>query len=188
MSARGTMLILAVITCAAVMIAPAFAGDNDGPAVGGGEGVCTTDGAWFGVSPYWGLSWTIVFQSDSHWTGSFSLRFIGGDPTVGGYFPDAVSLSETVGTWERTGRRTFRYTMVHWGLAEGGQEPVFILKNSGTSVVTGQCDQLELTNEFLAFYDPTQDPFGDDPPAFGCFPDGSVSTARRIPVEPACDP
>jgi hypothetical protein len=55
-------------------------------------------------------------------------------------------------------------------------------------VVTGQCDQLEITNEFLAFYDPTQDPFGDDPPAFGCFPDGCVSTARRIPVEPACEP
>jgi hypothetical protein len=186
MKARTILQILSLVACAALVVAPALAGDDEAP--GGGNGVCTTDGAWFGVSPYWGLTWTIVYQSDSHWTGSFSLRFIGGDPTLGGFFPDAVSLSETVGTWERTGRRTFTYTMIHWGLAEGGQQPVFILKNSGTSVVTGDCDQLEITSDFLAFYDPTQDPLGEDPPAFGCFPDGSVSTARRIPVEPACGP
>jgi hypothetical protein len=169
------------------MITPAFAGEGLG---GGnpGNGVCRLDGAWFGVTPYWGLTWTSVYDSDSHWTGPLSLMFIGGDPTLGGAFPDVVSLSGTTGTWVRTGRRTFEYTMIHWGLGEGGQQPIFIMKASGSVVVTGECDELEVTNHSLAFYEPTQDPFGDDAPFFGCVEDGSTSTARRIPVQPPCEP
>ena len=181
------MRILSVVACAALMVTPAFAGD-DGPGGNPGNGVCTLDGAWFGVTPDWGLTWTVVYDSDSHWTGPLSLRFIGGDPTLGGAFPDVVSLSGTTGTWVRTGRRTFDYTMIHWGLSEGGQQPVFIMKATGSVVVTGTCDGLDITNHTLAFYEPTQDPFGDDDPLFGCIEDGSTSSAQRIPVQPPCEP
>lgn len=186
MTARTTR-ILSIVACAVLMITPVFAADGLG---GGnpGNGVCTLDGAWFGVTPYWGLTWTSVYDSDSHWTGPLSLMFIGGDPTLGGAFPDVVSLSGTTGTWVRTGRRTFEYTMIHWGLGEGGQQPIFIMKASGSVVVSGECDELEVTNHSLAFYEPTQDPFGDDAPFFGCVEDGSTSTARRIPVQPPCEP
>lgn len=185
MSVRNVWRILWVMGVLALLAVPAAAGDNDGP-VGGGQGVCDLDGAWFGVMPAWGLTWTAVYDSDSHWAGTLSVRLIGGDPTLGGAFPNAESLSGSTGTWVRTGRRTFDYTMIHYALAAGGQQPVFLLKNSGSVVVTGDCDRLELTSHTLAFYDPTQDPFDDDP--FLCFPDGSGSTARRIPVEPPCEP
>ncbi len=178
---------MAVAACAALMVVPVFAGEDPGLGGNNGNGVCTSDGAWLGTSPAFGMSWTVVFYSDSHWTGPMSLQFIGGDPTFGGFFP-ATSLSRTTGTWVRTGHRTFDYTMIHYGLAEGGQEPVFIMKSSGSVVITGQCDYMEVTNGSLALYDPTQDPFGDEPPAYGCIPDGSPSTAQRIPVQPPCEP
>jgi hypothetical protein len=187
MKNRSVWRILSIFACAALLAVPAPAGDDETQAEGiEGSGVCTLDGAWFGATPAWGLTWTVVYDSDSHWTGPLSLRFIGGDPTLGGFFPDVRSLSGTTGTWVRTGRRTFDYTMIHYGLAEGGQQPVFLLKNTGSVVVTGDCDGLDITNHTLAFYDPTQDPFDDDP--FLCLSDGTGSTARRIPVEPPCEP
>jgi len=176
---------VSVAVCALFVVSPAMC--SDGVEGGNGRGVCRLDGAWLGTSPYWGLTWPIVYQSTSHWTGTINVQFIGGDPTLGGFFL-ATSLSRTTGTWVRTGRRTFDYTMIHYGLAEGGQEPVFIGKLSGSMVMSWRCDHLEVTNGSLALYDPTQDPFGDEPPAIGCFPDGSLSTAQRIPVQPPCEP
>jgi len=174
------------VVCALFVATPAMCGD--GVEGGNGQGVCNLDGAWFGTSPAWGLTWPIVYQSTSHSTGTVNAQFIGGDPTLGGFFP-VTSLSRTTGTWVRTGRRTFDYTMIHYGLAEGGQQPVFIGKLSGSIVVSGQCDHLEVTNVSLALYDPTQDPFGEEPPAYGCIPDGSLSIGQRIPVQPpSCEP
>ena len=174
-----------VVVCALCVVSPAMGGEGDEFA--NGKGVCHLDGAWLGASPGWDGVFTIVYDSDSHWTGTASMRFLGSDPTLGGFF-EATSLSRTTGTWVRTGRRTFDYSMIHYGLAEGGQEPVFIGELSGSIVVSGQCDHLEVTNGSLALYDPTQDPFGDEPPAYGCIPDGSLSTAQRIPVQPPCEP
>ena len=187
MTARNVVRVLSVLACAALMVVPAFAGDDEEFGKGNnGQGVCTLDGAWYGVTPYWGLTWTAIYDSDSHWTGSMSLRFIGGDPTLGGFFPDVESLSETIGTWVRTGRRSFDYTMVHYGLEEDGQTPVFLLKSTGSFVVTGDCDQVEITNTSLEFYDPMQDPFAED--GYPCMADGSPSFAHRIPVQAPCEP
>lgn len=187
MKCRTAFRSILILVCAAFMAAPVCAGE--GVELGGnnGNGVCRLDGAWLGFSPAWGVTWTVVYDSDSHWTGPILLQFVGGDPTLGGFFP-TTSLSRTTGTWVRTGKRTFNYTMIHYGLADGGQEPVFVAKLSGSVVITGQCDQLEVTNGSLALYDLTQDPFGDEPPFFDCIPDGSLSTAQRIPVQPPCVP
>jgi hypothetical protein len=170
------------MVCAMLMAPPVLYGDD-----GNGRGVCRLDGAWLGSSPAWEGTWTIFYDSDSYWTGPLVMRFIGSDPTLGGFFP-ATSLSSTTGTWIRTGRRTFEYTMIHYGLAEGGQQPVFIAKLCGSVVLNSTCDEMEATNGSIALYDPTQDPFGEDPPFFDCIPDGSLSTARRIPVQPPCEP
>jgi len=38
-------------------------------------------------------------------------------------------------------------------------------------------------------YSPDQDPFGSDPPAYACIPDGTIGFAQRIPVDPPlCEP
>ena len=42
--------------------------------------------------------------------------------------------------------------MIHYGLAEGGQEPLFVGKLSGSVVMTGRCDRLEVTNGSVELY------------------------------------
>ncbi len=187
MTARNMFRVLSIVACAALMVTPALAGDGADLGEGESWGICFLDGAWLGSSPAWGISWPIVYDSDSYRTGTLSMRMVGGDPSLGGFFP-ADSLSRTTGTWVRTGRRTFDYTMIHYGLAADGQAPVFLAKLSGSVVLNGSCNQMEVINEALALYNPGQDPFGDEPPEFGCVPDGSLSTAQRIPVQPACEP
>ncbi len=107
---------LLVMGFLSLLVAPAFSGDDEGPAeVNNGWGVCEPTGAWLGVSPGWGLQWTLVYGAGSHWTGPFTLQFIG-DASLGGAFP-ATAYTSTTGTWVRTGRRTFEYTMITYGLA-----------------------------------------------------------------------
>ena len=116
-----------------LVAAPALSGD--GVEDGKGQGVCRNDGAWIGESPSWGMQWTAMYTSESHWKGSYTTRWIGGDPTLGGFFPSVVAFSNTVGTWIRTGRRTFEYTMITYGVDASGL-PVYIAKNSGSSSLT----------------------------------------------------
>jgi len=148
-------------------------------------GWCTLDGSWIGSSPMWGSSWLVEYQSVNLWKGSFTLRFVGGDPSAGGAFP-VESQSIAVGSWVRTGRRSFDYTMVYYGLAAGGQQPVVLVKLTGGVATANDCQTLEVYNESYSLYDPTQDPFGADDPLYGCFPDSGVSPAQRVPVQDSC--
>lgn len=189
MTTRTLLRMLSIFACAALAVAPAIAGDHDGLGGGNnGNGVCTLDGAWLGQSPMWGVSWVVDYDSDTHWTGSFTMDFIGGDPTLMGLYPTAVGYSMIAGSWMRTGPRTFDYTFIAYGVDMFGL-PVYITKNTGNSAISGRCDHLDVMNMFIAVYDPAQDPFGEDPPV-QCIPDfpGSEHFARRIPVDPPCEP
>ena len=82
MRAQRAWQILAVMACAALLAAPAIAGD-DGQGGGERSGVCVLDGAWVGFheNPYlYGLiRWTVVHDPDSHWKGTMQLHFVGAD-------------------------------------------------------------------------------------------------------------
>jgi hypothetical protein len=193
MSAR-TMRLLAVVACAALLSVPALAGDTGpgGPGGNQGNGACTAEGAWVGSMPdSVGPAWTMVFTPGSHWQGSFTLYTGEFDGSFGGAFP-VTMMSPFVGTWVKTGPRTADWTMMAYGfgpdVVTGVMTPVYVLKASGYSEFTGRCDELETLTVSVALYLPTQDPFGDDPPFFGCFPDGTLETAKPLPVEPPCEP
>jgi hypothetical protein len=193
MSTR-TMRLLVVAACAALLALPALAGDDEqgGPGGNQGNGACTAEGAWVGSMPdSVGPAWTMVFTPGSHWQGSFTLYTGEFDGSFGGAFP-VTMMSPFVGTWVKTGPRTADWTMMAYGfgpdVVTGVMTPVYVLKASGYSEFTGRCDELETLTVSVALYLPTQDPFGDDPPFFGCFPDGTLETAKPLPVEPPCEP
>jgi hypothetical protein len=192
MKARSGWQILAVMVCVALLTAPAIAGDVG---QGGGKrlGLCVIDGAWIGshYNPYlYGLMrWTVVHDPDSHWKGTMQLHFVGADGSFGGLFPTVTLLSPTVGSLVRTGQRTFDYTVISYGVDAAAGVPVYIFKNSGTIEVSGHCDVLEVESVAFEFYEANQDPFGSDPPFYGCIPDGTIGFARPIPVDPPyCEP
>jgi hypothetical protein len=172
------------------MSVPAAAGDNDGPAVGGGQGVCEPDGAWFGHVPAWGLEVTWVTDSDSHWVGKYSMQFYGGDPSFGGLLP-ATIWSPTTGTVVRTGRRSFEYTHITYGLGTdpiGNTVPIYIAKAIGVLELSEGCTVVNGVSLSVELFAPNQDPFGEEPPAFGCYPDASPISGRRMTVDPPCEP
>ena len=97
MTARSAARTLSIIACVAAIVAPALAGDADGPGGNNGQGVCRTDGAWIGSAPDFGITFMAVYDAESHWWGTIDLTWIGGDPTFFGSFPDAVAFSEVKG-------------------------------------------------------------------------------------------
>jgi hypothetical protein len=192
MSLRSLRLV-SVVAIATLAALPVFAGDNEpgGPGGNGGNGTCTPEGAWLGHTPDGsGPAWTIVYTPESYWQGSFTLNLTGFDGSFGGAFP-VTTMSPFAGTWVRTGPRTAAYTMIAYGLGPdpvtGAMVPYYLAKNSGTVELTGRCDSLEVVSLSIALYLPTENPFSDDPPYFGCFPDETLFVAQRIPAGPPCE-
>lgn len=192
MSVRIVRLI-AVVPIAVLLALPVFAGEGEsgGPAGNQGNGVCTPEGAWVGTTPDGaGPAWTMLFTSGSHWQGSFTLITGEFDGSFGGAFP-VTMMSPFAGTWVKTGQRTADWTMMAYGLGPdpttGVMTPIYILKSSGEVEFTGRCDELEILSVSTALYLPTQDPFGDDAPFFGCFPAGTLEIAKPIPADPPCE-
>jgi len=185
MTARSAARTLSIIACVAAIVTPALSGDADGPGGNNGRGVCRTDGAWIGSAPDFGITFMAVYDAESHWWGTIDLTWIGGDPTFLGSFPDAVAFSEVKGQWKRTGRRTFEYTMISYGLDATGQ-PVFIAKNSGWKRLLEGCHSSEIEGA-IELFAPHQDPFGDDPPMYGCV-GPAFAFEMQMSIDPPCEP
>ncbi len=90
-----------------------------------------------------------------------------------------AAVTKSYGTMVKTGRNTYQITMVCYYVDADfnflcWDVPV------GTIVQTGP-DTFEYSGT-SAFYMPDQDPFGDEPPAIGCWPETVV--CRRVPILP----
>jgi hypothetical protein len=177
-----------ILSCAVVLALiamPTFPGDQNGPGGGQGQGVCRTEGAWIGEAPDFGIGFMAIYDAVTYWWGTVDLTWIGGDPTFLNSFPNAVAFSAVKGQWHRTGRRTFEYTMISYGLDALGQ-PVYIAKNSGWKRLLPGCRSSEIEGA-IELYAPDQDPFGDDPPMYGCI-GPAFATEMRMHIDPPCEP
>jgi len=111
------------------------------------------------------------------------------DPSFGGMFPDAIAATNMRGTYVKTGLNTYAFTVMSYGLgqpAEGetGRPVVYISVVSGQGALTDK-DTQSAPLYTAAVYAPDQDPFGDEPPAYGCFP--VSGTYKRVPVAASCE-
>jgi hypothetical protein len=183
--------LVSVVAIATLAVLPVFAGEGES---GGhqGNGVCRAEGAWVGRMPGGAAPvFTMIFTPGSQWQGSYTVFTGEFDASFGGAFP-ATMMSPFVGTWVKTGPRTADWTMIAYGLGPdaitGVMTPVYIIKSSGYTEFTERCEEIETVSVSVALYLPTQDPFGDDPPYFGCFPDGTLEIATPIPAQPPCEP
>ena len=87
---------------------------------GAGKG-CSIQGSWFGVV---GLGdtrltgWIITVSGKSANEGENNIEYPNFDPTLGGNFPGAVSLSTSRGVWKCTGDNTFDYRFTGYAIDE----------------------------------------------------------------------
>jgi hypothetical protein len=136
-----------------------------------------------------GVAWVASYDEGaptSNDLGSDEVELINFDPTLGGGFPNAVRYTAFHGVTQRTGPRSWRYTMIMYVL-DSLDNIVYIAKNSGIKKLSHDCSTMYL-DYGLELYGPGQDPFDDEPPLYGCSP-GDPLTATRMTVEaPACGP
>lgn len=143
---------------------------------------CTTVGTWFGVGDS-GTTWMdTVTPGSSATVGQMNLEWVLLDPTLGGFFPQAVRATNAVGVWEKVNERNYEYTWVVYALDAAGAA-VFVARASGTKSLA-DCDHINITY-VLELWLAGQD-MNADPPFF-CV--AGTATETRMPlVQAVCQP
>jgi len=146
-------------------------------------------GTWFGTNSYGHvilLTITPLGPDSDQFAASLDITK---DPSLGGLFPGTIAATNERGTYVRTGLNTYAITTMSYGLAEpaegeGARQVVYIQVVSGQFILT---DENTFASDLYtaAMYAPDQDPFGDEPPAYGSYP--VSGTYRRMPVIPVCE-
>lgn len=125
---------------------------------------CSLQGSWFGVNSPEDTTltgWMVTATGKSNNQGTNNLEFPNYEPTLGGFFPNAVRISTMRGAWERTGGNTFDYTFTGYALDQLNS-PVYIAKVSGHITLSADC-QSEYITATLEVFLPFMSFFDDDP-------------------------
>jgi hypothetical protein len=150
---RGLLTILAACLFGASGMATAAGTGND----------CSPLGTWLEVKPgtheLAGFLSTVIGQSNNQ--GTMIVENPGFGAALGGLFPGSVDGSQDRGVWERTGGRTFKYTLVGTHVDSSGVI-VWIRKFNGTITMTDNCKTEKIT-AVMAVYQGTDDPFEGTP-------------------------
>ena len=145
------------------------------PAMGatGQNNGCSLQGSWMGTG---NIQLLTTYNGQSVSSGTIIGELPGFDPTLGGTFPNAVTLTSLRGVWERTGGNTFVYSQVGYALDATGKI-VWIGKNSGNKLLTEDCNLMKIEST-LAVSSP------DGTPLF-CAPVETIYL-HRITIDPPC--
>lgn len=169
-----TLLVLGV----ALMASPGLAGtaadaENPRPALLGS--FCNPAGTWLGVGETGSLNLTTVAPAQ---LGEFSSvnETVAFDPSFGGALP-AVDATLGRGTLRRTGRRSFDVGGLRYGW-DADLAVVWIERSESVFEMERGCDA-GTSDGLFHYYGAWQDPFGDEPPAFGTFP-GHLEFVRLL--------
>ncbi len=143
---------------------------------------CKGEGAWTATDPS-GYTWKLLITplDKTMEKMGVSVTPVNFDPTLGGAFPDVVTLTPLNGVIELADDNLIDYQWVGYGLG-ADREIIYSLRSRGTLEFL-DCETVEGSGS-LGFYGSWQDPFGEEAPAFGCFP--SVSLAVRDPMVEPC--
>ncbi len=126
---------------------------------------------------------------------SYREQWLNGDPTMMGMYPEADSCSDLVGEAVRTGRNTYDYTVIGYGVQSqpGNRGKIqYIWVNSGTLTAINH-DTMEGSDIYLSVYSPDKDVDpADGYPDEGAEPDVCLGpmegVSKRVPLMPVCVP
>jgi hypothetical protein len=161
------VLFSSIMLCMAI---PGLAIADGGPKAGDGPNNCSFQGTWFGVISPEILTltgWVVTVEGKSHDSGTNNLEYPTFNPTLPDAsgvptFPAAVRISTLRGAWERTGRNTFAYSFMGFGL-DSANAPVYIAKVNGTIELSGDCGTEAITASMSVYYPANVSPFDGAP-------------------------
>jgi len=155
---------------------------------------CTLEGSWITVPANADVINTVfaVPLDPGNERVSIIARIPQQDPTYGGAFPTVTRITDYVGEAVRTGLNTFSVTLVNHGI--NGNNLAFPqqvgLERVATAVLRGTIELIDCktlhSEVWAAVYAPDQDPFGDEPPAYGCLGPFYNTRQRIIPGGEPC--
>lgn len=123
------------------------------------KGPCNRLGVWYGEGDQ-GYSWMVV--ETPGWnaiSGQFTVEWIELDPTLGGFFPEAVRATNAVGVWEKVGRLMYEYTWIAYGLDEDSGV-LYTARASGEAELV-DCDNVDM--DYVLEFWPGKIVFSTDP-------------------------
>lgn len=107
----------------------------------GPPNACSLQGTWIGelevLAP--GARFLSSYHGQTPLSGTLDLQFFGVDAAIPGFFEDATDVGHAKGVWQRTGRRTYAYTMFNYGVDDEGTI-VYAVKTYGTKELTEDCN------------------------------------------------
>jgi len=170
-----------VVACGIVLVAlcasPVLAG---GPGAGGSNN-CSNVGTWLGLGDT-GFTWMNTITPGANATvGQLDIEWVLIDPTLFGFFPDAVRVTNATGVWEKVNRQTYMVTWMAWGFDVNGF-PLYVGRLSGTDTMVG-CDELDV-GYVLEIFLPGQD-MNTEPPIFCA--NGHATETRMPLVQAICE-
>ena len=158
-------VLAAILTLGLAFPGVALADDDDDSDSDSDGRRCSQIGTYFGiVSPEFpvltGVTWSAMGNSENY--GTNLLNWANNpNPTMGGLFPGAVRTSWLRGNWERTGKRTFVYTLMGYSV-DVDNNMVGIVRFRGDVEHTPDCQHEYITSMVDIWY-PPMSPFKDDP-------------------------
>ena len=140
---------------------------------------CDLHGTWVGEvdESAGGGKWLATYHGRTRTKGTLELQFLDVSANLGPPF-DAERFSPTKGVWERTGRRSYVYTMVTYGVDSLGYT-YYSAENTGTIVLSEDCNSMTV-DACLEYIAPNGTPF-----FCVC---GATATATRLELQEPCAP
>ena len=138
---------------------PVFAG-------GGHKGDCKLLGSWIGYDADGAAWWMSTADGKNASRGTLNLEVPGSKL----FFDGAFSVTELRGSWVKTGKRTYDWTVIGFPYAEDTTTMVLV-KFSGTDTVSDDCNTLYATEVVMELFAPNADINVDIPFHSEDFPD-----------------
>jgi len=141
---------------------------------------CDLQGTWIGEvdESAGGGKWLATYHGRTRTKGTVELQFLDVSANLGFSPFEAERFGPTKGVWERTGRRSYVYTMVTYGVDSLGNT-YYSAENTGTVVLSEDCNSMTVDACF--------DYIAPDGTPFFCFC-GATATATRLELQEPCTP
>ena len=151
---------LVLATSILMFAAPVFAGEKS-------EADCKLLGSWIGYDATGSAWWisTADGQNASH--GTLNLEVPGSVL----FFPGASSVTELRGSWVKTGKNTYDWTVVGFPyLGDENATTMVLVKLSGVDTISKDCNTVYITDAVMEVFAPDADINVDAPLSQSMFP------------------